>query len=133
MLLAAATVSPAGCAEATCNLSTGLCEFRARDLDNDGERAASCTAGALVVTRGPDCDDSNATVKAGFVYGGTYVRTGGTARRGGGATAIIDLAPPSFASWPPIDGVVEVGPTRQSAFICSNSPWVSRPSAISRS
>lgn len=64
-LLAAATVSPAGCAEATCNLSTGLCEFRARDLDNDGERAASCTAGALVVTRGPDCDDSNATVKAG--------------------------------------------------------------------
>ncbi|MDP1917096.1 MAG: hypothetical protein Q8L14_12725 [Myxococcales bacterium] len=59
----------------------------------------------------------NATVKAGFVYGGMYVRTGGTARRGGGVTTTIVLTPPSFAAWPPIDGVVEVGPTRQKAFI----------------
>lgn len=63
--LAAATTSPAGCAEASCVVATGRCEFRARDNDSDGERAAGCSSETLTIATGPDCQDTDATVKAG--------------------------------------------------------------------
>lgn len=63
--LADATTSPPGCAEASCVVATGRCEFRARDNDSDGERAAGCSSETLAIETGPDCDDTNATLKAG--------------------------------------------------------------------
>ncbi len=84
-LLANAGASPVGCAEALCNTSTGACEFRARDADNDGERAATCVATGLTVTRGPDCDDTNASVKAGTSVTCTTSEDGG---------ALFPITPP---------------------------------------
>lgn len=63
--LAAAGSVPVGCASARCNLVTSSCEFFTLDVDGDGEAAAKCVAGALVIAPGPDCDDSDAAIKAG--------------------------------------------------------------------
>jgi|GEM_PF-2690820 len=56
--LALASPTPSGCAEATCDLTTGRCKFTARDQDGDGdgERALICT-GTEAIATGTDCDD----------------------------------------------------------------------------
>lgn len=63
--LSAATTSPEGCAQASCNTATGRCDFRAKDNDSDGERAAVCAGDGLAIATGPDCDDTNPLLKAG--------------------------------------------------------------------
>ncbi len=61
-------VTPPGCAEAFCDKGggAGRCALRARDVDGDGERAASCKGvGTDVITVGKDCNDADPAIFTG--------------------------------------------------------------------
>jgi hypothetical protein len=51
--------TPAGCAVATCNLTTKKCVFRAKDTDGDGVLPKECSAPGLAIETGNECDDDD--------------------------------------------------------------------------
>lgn len=57
---------PAGCAEARCDATRGVCRFLAKDNDADTFRSAHCTAtNGETIEVGLDCNDANPNVKPG--------------------------------------------------------------------
>lgn len=61
--------TPEGCAEGVCNVVLGRCQYRAKDADGDGQRAAACVANgvSLPIPTGDDCDDADATTFLGAI------------------------------------------------------------------
>lgn len=57
--------TPAGCAEATCDKTKKTCVFVAKDSDDDGHTAKTCSASGVKITTGDDCDDDAADVHPG--------------------------------------------------------------------
>lgn len=63
--LTGVTFSPEGCAAATCDAASGVCSYKAKDLDGDGIPAKVCDAPGLTIERGTDCDDGNDKTRPG--------------------------------------------------------------------
>jgi hypothetical protein len=57
----ALVTTPAGCATAQCEVTTGRCIYTASDADNDGHAAHACVSedATIAVETGDDCDDSD--------------------------------------------------------------------------
>jgi hypothetical protein len=53
----AIATTPADCAEVQC--VGGVCQYRAKDRDQDGHRAARCDAPGVAIERGDDCADDD--------------------------------------------------------------------------
>ena len=51
----AIVTTPPDCAEVECR--SGACRYRARDVDQDGQRASLCAAVGITIELGSDCDD----------------------------------------------------------------------------
>ena len=70
--------TPAGCAEAYCNMLLSQCAVRPVDGDGDGYRTAACAVSGVPFTPGTDCNDDDPNLYPGHPEACTNLADGGT-------------------------------------------------------